>query len=220
VSRIVRLGAVAAAALLLAGCVPVAPTPTLDAASSSAPSPTPTTTAAPAPAPESADPASFLLQGTPGVPDADGLWSGHYGFFTDASKSVRCDLYIFSGDSGGAICAITLGNEELRTYTVPADVPTDCDLSASNASDGYSVAINFKVFETGSAGFSGCRSWLEQMDPAILAATKVLPENQTLTVESASESFTCTVTTGVADCSEASSGASIRFGTGVAEFQG
>ncbi len=216
--RILPQVAVIAAAFLLAGCTPVAPAATSDPASSSVPSATPSATAAPSP--EAVDPASFLLEGNPGIPDADGMWSGHYGFFTDASKSVRCDLYIFSGDSGGVNCAITLGNESLRTYAVPADVPAECDPSASNATDGYSVGINFKVFDTGAAGFTGCRSWLEQTDPAIVAATKVLSESQTLTVESASETFTCTVAAGVADCSEANSGASIGFGTGVATFQG
>jgi len=216
--RIVRQGAVIAAALLLVGCAPVTPAPTPAAAPSSAPSATPSSTAAPAP--EVVDPASFLLEGTPGVPDANGLWTGHYGFFTDASKSVRCDLYIFSSDSGGVRCAITLGNEALRTYDVPAGVSTECDLSASNSSDGYSVGINFNVFESGSTGFTGCRRSLEKADPAVVAATKVLSETQTLTVKSKHESFVCTVAAGVADCSETNSGATIRFGTGVATFQG
>ena len=59
----------------------------------------------------------------------------------------------------------------IAAYTVPADIPAECDLSGSNATDGYSVGINFKVFETGTAGFTGCRSWQEQTDPAIVAAT-------------------------------------------------
>jgi hypothetical protein len=214
---VVALISVISGGLLLAACAPAGPVSTPDAIPSTAP---PGAGATATPEPEDVDPAAFLLTGTPGVFDADGFWSGHYGFFADASKSVRCDIYIFSGDSGGLTCAITLGNEGLRSYTVPPEVATDCDPSASNASDGYSVGINFKVFETGSAGFTGCRQWLQQADPTILAATKVLADNQTLIVESANESFVCAVAAGVADCSEASSGARVRFGTGVATFEG
>lgn len=213
-SHPLRFAAALGFVLLVAGCTPV-PTATPTPSETSAPSASPTPTVAAPAAPEDVDPASFLLEGTPGIPDADGMWKGHYGFFTDASKTVRCDVWIFSGDSGGVTCAITPGNEALRTYTVP--VPTDCDPSSSNPTDGNSLRINFKVFETGSAGFSGCG---DTVDPALAAVTKVLLDNQTLHVDTDHEKYTCTVAVGVASCSESSSGASIRFGTSVAEYQG
>ena len=221
--RLAAVFAITSAAVLLIGCAPTDQGSTPTAAESSASTSESIATASPDTDTvdlETVDPSAFLLEGTPGVLNADGYWSGHYGFFTDASKVVRCDLYIFSGDSGGVNCAITLGNEASRSYVVPPEVSTDCDLIASNSSDGYSIGINFKVFESGTAGFTGCRLSQEQADPAILAATKVLGQSQLLAVETAYEMYACTVENGVASCSEASSGASIRFGTAVAEYQG
>jgi hypothetical protein len=166
------------------------------------------------------DPASYLLQGTPGVFDANGAWSGHYGFFTDDTKTVRCDIWIFSGDSGGVVCAITPGNESKRTYTVPASINTMCDESSSNAADGYSIGINFKVFgDSTSAGFTGCRSNIEN-DFVLVGATKVLHDNQTLKVDTDVYKYTCTVAKGVASCTDSYSGASITFGLGVAQYAG
>jgi hypothetical protein len=206
-----------ALALSLVGCgSPVAQTPS-PTTSSAAP-----TAAAPSPAatPETVDPSSYLLEGTPGVFDANGEWSGHYGFFTDDTKTVRCDIWIFSGDSGGVLCAITPGNESKRTYAVPASVNTMCDESSSNAADGYSVGINFKVFGAAtSAGFTGCRADIEN-DPAIVAATKVLHDNQTLKIDTDVYKYTCTVAKGVASCADSYSGASITFGLGVAQYAG
>jgi hypothetical protein len=202
----------------LAACTPsVAPSssPTPAAVQASA-----TPSATPSAAPEIVDAASYLLTGTPGVFDANGEWSGHYGFFTDETKSVRCDIYIYSGDSGGVLCAVTPGNESLRTFTVPSGVDTTCDASSSNESDGYSVGINFKVFgDSTSAGFTGCRAGVEN-HPDLVAATKVLHDNQTLNVEAGPYKYTCTVAAGVASCAEAHSGASITFGLGIAQYTG
>jgi hypothetical protein len=215
-ARIVATTLGIALALALVGCAPTgAPTPAPTASSA-----TPTA-AAPSPAatPGTVDPASYLLEGTPGVFDANGAWSGHYGFFTDDTKTVRCDIWIFSGDSGGVLCAITPGNESKRTYAVPASVNTMCDESSSNAADGYSLGINFKVFgDSTSAGFTGCRAGIEN-DPAIVAATKVLPDKQTLKIDTDVYKYTCIVDAGVATCSEFNSGAGISFGLGVAQFK-
>ena len=208
----VRVAAVLAVALLLAGCTPEAPkpSPTSAAEVSEVPTPTPTPTVA---APETVSAADFLLDGTPGVFDADGFWKGHYGFYTDDSKAVRCDLWVFSGDSGGVTCSVTPGNEGKVAYAVPA---ADCQASDGNNVDGYSVGINFKVFAEGFAGFSGCGAGASDF----AGTTKVLHDNQTLAVSHDNEQFVCTVAAGVATCADAGSGASIRFGLAVAEFAG
>jgi hypothetical protein len=133
---------------------------------------------------------------------------------------VRCDLYIYSGDSGGVLCAITPGNESKRAYTVPATIDTTCDTSSANAADGYSVGINFKVFgDTASAGFTGCRAGIVN-DPTLVTATKVLHDNQTLKVDTDVYKYTCTVATGVASCAESHSGASVTFGLSTAQYAG
>lgn len=207
-----RVAAVLAVALLLAGCTPEAPAPTTtpEAEAIETPTPTPTPTAL---APETVDPAGFLLDGTPGVFDADGFWKGHYGFYTDDTKTVRCDLWVFSGDSGAATCSVTPGNEGLVTYALPA---ADCQASDGNNTDGYSVGINFKVFAAGYAGFTGCGAGASDF----ASTTKVLQSNQILVVSHDNEQFTCTVAEGAANCLEGGTGASIRFGLGVAQFAG
>ena len=211
--------AVAVLILLLAGCTSATVTSEGPAPAPATTSPVPvaaTPSAEPAPPePEEAAASSFLLEGTPGVPDADGYWKGHYGFFTDASKSVRCDIWIFSGDSGGVICGVTPGNEGLVTYPLPV---ADCDPSGSTPADGYTVAINVKVFESGNSGFSGCGGAV--VDPALASATRVLLDHQTLRILTAVYVYTCTVAEGVASCDDAYTGASIRYGLGVAEFAG
>ena len=199
-----------AAVLLLAGCTPEAPAPTSTPEAEVVESPTPTPTDE---APETVDPAGFLLDGTPGVFGADGFWKGHYGFYTDDTKTVRCDIWVFSGDSGGATCAVTPGNEGLVTYSLPA---ADCDPSDGQAADGYSVGINFKVFAEGFAGFTGCGAGASDF----ASTTKVLKSNQVLVVSHDNEQFTCTVAGGAASCLEGGTGASIRFGLAVAQFEG
>jgi hypothetical protein len=211
--------AVALVVLMLAGCAPasIAPGPSSPPAATPSATPAdPEPTADPAPpAPEDVAATSFLLDGTPGVADADGFWKGHYGFFTDASKTVRCDIWIFSGDSGGVTCGVTPGNEGLVTYALPA---ADCDPSGPTPADGYTVAINFKVFSASNTGFSGCGG--ADVDPALASATNVLLDNQTLRIPTAVYTYTCTVLAGVASCDDSFSGASIRYGLGVAEFAG
>ncbi len=128
---------------------------------------------------------------------------------------MRCDIWIFSGDSGGVVCGVTPGNEGLVTYALPA---ADCDPSGPAPADGYTVAINVKMFSSGNAGFSGCGG--AAVDPALASATKVLLDHQTLRVTTAVYSYTCTVTAGAASCEDAFTGASIRYGLGVAEFAG
>jgi len=114
--------------------------------------------------PETVSAADFLLDGTPGVFDADGFWKGHYGFFTDDTKTA------------------------IRSASTSRS-----SRPATRASRGATAGP---------------------------AATKVLKDNQRLLVSHDNEQFTCTVATGVASCADAGTGASIRLGLGVAEFQG
>jgi hypothetical protein len=218
-TRILAIAALSAALVLsLTACTP--PSSLADSSTPAADQASATPTVSASAAPDVVDAASYLLAGTPGVFDANGEWSGHYGFFTDDTKSVRCDIFIYSGDSGGVDCAITPGNEAKRTYTVPSTVDTTCSPSSEIPSDGYSVDITFKALgPSTSAGFIGCRSNVEK-NPDIIAATKVLHDNQTLKVESGPYKYKCTVAAGVASCAEAHSGASITFGLSVAEYAG
>lgn len=210
-----------AALLLLAGCTPAAPQPSsLPTTAGSKPTATATATASPTPlAPETVDAASYLIDGTPFVPDGDGSWKGHYAFFTDDTATVRCDIYIYSGDSGGVNCATTAGNQGLVTYAVPT---ANCGTGSSNEFDGYSVAINFKVFDSGNSGFSGCGvgDFFAGSPGNELPAPLVLHDNQTLFVNSPVYQYTCTVAAGVATCSDSYSGASITYGLTAAQYAG
>ena len=216
-----RVLTVASVALLLSGCtltqLPPSTAPTVSAESSS--SPKPTNSASTAPEPETVNAADYLIDGTPFIADQDGSWKGHYAFFTDDTSTVRCDVYIFSGDSGGVNCAITAGNQGLVTYALPA---ADCGTSSANQSDGYSVGINFKVFDTGNSGFTGCGvgDYFATAPGNELPNPLVLHDNQTLVVNSPVYLYTCTVAAGVATCTESYSGASLEFGLHVAQFQG
>lgn len=210
-----------AAVLLLAGCTTAVPQPSsLPTTAGSTPAAAATATASPTPpAPETVDAATYLIDGTPFVPDGDGYWKGHYAFFTDDTKTVRCDIYIYSGDSGGVTCSTTSGNQGLVTYAVP---PANCGTGSSNEFDGYSVAINVKVFDTGSSGFSGCGvgDFFAGSPGDELPAPLVLNDNQTLFVNSPLYQYTCTVAAGVATCSDSYSGASITYGLTAAQYAG
>ncbi len=219
--------AAASISLLLAGChttvIPIGATP--KAAATAAPAtPKPTASAAPTAAvPVPASIAGFLLEGTPYVPDANGEWDGHYGFWTDASHAVACDIWIFSGDSGGVSCGIRPGHENQRTYALPPGVSTTCDASSSNSSDGTAVAINYKVFggdsdPNANVGFSGCLT-AQGSNPTVDAARKILPPGTTLTVtQTGFETYTCAVAASVASCSDSAPGSSFVFGRSVASF--
>jgi len=221
---VTSLVAVGAAALLLTGCQFGNP----DAAGSSsakgtaspsasmpASSPTPAATV-------DAESAAYLLEGTPYVPDANGEWDGHYGFWTDASHAVACDIWIFSGDSGGVSCGIMPGHENQRTYAIPAGASNNCDESSSNAADGTAISINYKVFgsdtSAASVGFSGCLT-NQGSDPTIDAKRKVLPPNTILTVtQTGFETYTCSVAAAIASCSDSAPGSSFVFGLSTATF--
>lgn len=225
---LVRAAVGIALALALAGCASAPPVagPTESAAPSHAAAATgattPTATAAPTPTPSPTpsptaeqqfplvvDPADFLLEGTPGVFDADGYWKGHYGFFTDATKTVRCDIRIYSGDPGSLTCAISTGAEPQVTYALP---PVDCEPADGNPVDGYSIGINVNAFPDANAGFLGCGAGYSDY----FAVTQVLPDKRVIQVAE----FACTAVEGEVVCTDSATGALIRFGLGTAEFSG
>jgi hypothetical protein len=214
------LGVVVAATLLMAGCQFGTPDAagTTSAAVTSAPSASATSSVSTPSAQGDADAAAYLLAGTPYVPDANGEWSGHYGFWTDAARAVACDIWIFSGDSGGVSCGIRPGHEGQRSYAIPPGASDGCDLSSSNPADGTAIVINDKVFggdgSNVNVGFSGCLAEASS-DPTVDATRPVLPPGTTLRVtQTGFETYTCTV----ASCAESAQGSSFVFGLSEATF--
>lgn len=218
-SRSSRVLLTVCAVLLLAGCTPDAPSPSSPAgAPSSGPKPIVTSQPTiPAAEPETVDAASYLIDGTPFVADQDGYWKGHYAFFTDDTATVRCDIYIYSGDSGGVTCATTAGNQGLVTYDRPN---ATCGSGSPNEYDGYSIGINYKVFDTGVTGFLGCGvgDSFATAPGTELPVPSVLHDNQTLFVNSPVYQYACTVAAGTATCTDAYTAASITYGLATAEF--
>ena len=203
--------------LALAACTPQAPAP-----AGVTPTATPTVEATqdgmgggdeePAPKTEE-NPDDYLIAGALNVDtDGDGFWSAHYAFFTDDSHSVRCDVWIFSGDSPGALCGITPGNESLVTYERPGDA--QCDLSTSNPYDGYSLSVGCKSLDD-FAGWSGCAESRDYA-PEDMAVIKVLPEQQTLTLPP----FVCVVGGKAASCDFSNGDGGITLGLYVAVSYG
>jgi hypothetical protein len=149
-------------------------------------------------APPIINPTNYLINGTPGVPDADGEWSGEWAFFTDSSKRVWCELSVFSGDGPGANCYIVPSAKSQATYSIPASVRNQCDSADSVDTDGYGLGLGLDLEgdpTNPEAGWAGC-STDYFMPPADLAKSKVLPDGATLAVDP----FSCTVAAGVATC--------------------
>jgi hypothetical protein len=224
--RAVPVVLVAAAVLLgLTACHPVgdviSPSATkhpVGATKAATPTASPTTSTTASPAPVAVDAASYLLEGTPGKPDANQMWTGHYGFWLDAAHAIACDAYIFSGDSGGVSCAIQPGHQGARTYALPSGVPSTCAFDASNSFqlDGTAIAINQKEFGTSDAnpnanvGFAGCLG--DTVDATIDAKRTVLPVGSRLDVVDPATNavdYSCTNDHGVAACHDDRS--SFRF---------
>ncbi|MEP6843571.1 MAG: hypothetical protein ABJA11_08615 [Pseudolysinimonas sp.] len=228
VRRVVPSVIVACALIIvLAACHPAASpsgSPSGSKKPTAAAAASPTSPATPTPAAVvQANAADYLLEGTPNVPDSNGEWDGHYGFWTDASHSVACDVWIFSGDSGGISCGITPGHENQRTYTLPAGIPATCqfDPGSSYQLDGTAIDINYKIFgsDTSNAnvGFAGCLG--DSAPSAVDALRKVLPTNVILTVtQTGFETYTCSVASAAASCSDSAPGSSFVFGLSTATF--
>jgi hypothetical protein len=214
--------------LALAGCHPDAPT--ASSSTSSRPSASPTSvpispSAAPATpaAVTPVDAARYLLEGTPGTPDATGTWFGHYGFWLDASHAIACDLFIEQTDVGGASCAIQPGHEAQRAYALPSGTPTTCGFDPSNSFqlDGTAVRINTQIFgPDATVGFAGCLGDPVDLDAAADAKRTVLAPGSRLDVvipgDTAPE-WSCTNDAGVASC--AGEHGAFRFSLSTASFQ-
>jgi hypothetical protein len=222
-SRVIALAAIPLV-LLLAGCVPAATPSSHTTVSTPQHSASATPTLTPAPAPTPVDPAGFLTLGDPGVPDSDGEWVGRYTFFTDASKSVLCTMTVFSGDPGGIDCQVLPDSLAKRTYALPAGVTSTCSPVGSQGvtSDGSEIDMGSEALYPANVGWEGCITD-PAIDPAVLAATKVLQPSQVMTITHDTERWTCAVTTskavGTAHCSSAQSAtASLTFGLSEASF--
>jgi hypothetical protein len=184
----------------------------------------PTTTAtpltAPAVVPTTINPADYLIDGTPHVPDADGEWFGEWAFFTDSTKRVWCEMSVFSGDGPGASCSIVPGATAAATYPIPASVKNKCDNTDGIETDGYGLGpgLDLQADPTSpEAGWAGCSNDF-YIPSADLAKSKVLPDGGTLAVDP----FSCHVVAAVATCTfndtyDARTG-TITMGMNVASF--
>jgi hypothetical protein len=196
--------------LVLAACAPARhiagpshphphPTVTHVPSASVTPSATPTATAPVAPA--TVNPATYLIEGTPNVPDANGEWYGQWAFFTDSTKTVWCQFVIFSADNPGASCSIVPADHALATYPRPAGSSADC---STNPWDGYTLAEGASaddLIPNADAGWDQCIA-LDPDTAAEIAKTLVLPEGATLTVAP----FSCTTKAGVGTCTASAPG--------------
>jgi hypothetical protein len=198
--------------LLLSGC-----------GATAAPNPAPAVTVTPPAAAATTDPtatpapairaSSYLVQGALDKPGADGDWSAHYGFYTDSSKSVRCDLFVFSGDAPAASCTVLADFLDSTTYTVPGSIDTSCDQSSSAPADGTAMGMGGQIAK--GAGWIGCQG-TNSVSATIAHKTKVLPDGATLTVRF----MKCTTHTGTAHCqfTDPTNHASITFGLNSASY--
>jgi hypothetical protein len=175
------------------------------------------TTTVPAPTPTAttdASPADYRLEGTPLQAASDGSRFGHYGFWTDDSHAVAYDVWIFSGDSGGASCEVRVGHAGRQSYALPEGVTSTCtDAGNGAATDGSAVAINYKVFpDPTNVGFLGCLAE-QKSDPTVDSARPVLPPDATLTIaQPGFETYHCAVAAATASCSDSAPGSSFTFG--------
>ena len=159
--------------------------------------------------------ADYLVDGTPHHPDANGDWFGEWAFYTDATKSVWCQITIFSSDGPGANCSIVPAARSQVTYPLPAGSSAGC---ATSDWDGYTLGLAASVDDLipKDAGWDQCY----KNGVAVVTnppSTKVLPDGDTLTVSA----FSCTVHSGVATCSLANPGtapATITLGLHTASF--
>jgi hypothetical protein len=191
------------------------PHPTLTHAHASA-SPTPSATPTAPAAPSAVNSATYLIGGTPNVPDSNGEWYGQWAFFTDSTKTVWCQFVIFSADNPGASCSIVPADHAQATYPLPAGSSADC---STNPWDGYTLAEGASaddLIPNADAGWDQCIG-LDPQTAAEIAKTLVLPDGATLAVAP----FSCTTKAGVGTCTESNPGEapiSITLGLHTASF--
>ena len=208
--------AVVPVVLALAACGSPAQAPTGSPAAPPAASQSATATPTPTPAPTTAtpqvvNPTDYLLDGAIGG-DGD-VWQAKFGFFTDASKAVRCDISVNSETPGRVTCQVMVGSEGEVSYAVPGPVSDQCDASSATYRDGYEVGLGlFQSIGTDS-GFYACRE-LQAEHADWVASTKVIPDAGTINVQE----FSCTVAAGVASCGRPGKSGGFVFGLSVASF--
>jgi hypothetical protein len=206
------LGGLFALSIALAACTQAGtdttngPKPPTSIGPSSSPTPT---------APAEVNAADYLTDGGPG--GGSGLGEAVYSFYTDDSKTVRCDLSTSSVPPDLASCEIVKGNESLVTYAMPTEPAAACDLAnAKNyRGDGYQVSLGVLKYLGQDAGFWGCRE-VETDTPDVLTASKVMPNGSSIVAGS----IVCAVADGDVSCGYISPGndASFTFGLSVASF--
>jgi hypothetical protein len=201
--------------LLLSACNPTTPAPS-DSASPAAPASQTASPAAPSPAAAiTVSAADYITDGAVG--SGNDAWSVLYSFYTDASKTVLCAIAANSESPAAANCWVVKGKESQVTYNVPPPITGQCDTNdpVNYRGDGYQVGLGLFQAIGQDAGFYGCRE-IETETPAVLTASKVIPDNATI----ATEDLTCTVTGGIAKCGYTTSGnvTSFTFGLSVATF--
>lgn len=184
---------VATAALLLSGCAGAPePTATPDV---EAPvveeSPTPEATPD-ATVPQDVNPNDYLLDGA--IVEGE-VWGAKFGFFTDETKSVRCDISASSEAPGRVTCEIMVGFEDQVEWGVPSPIGSPCT-SAAGDRDGYQLGAGLFQSIGVDVGFWGCRD-VQSDHPDWVAATKVMPDAGTITVD---DEYTCTVIASLATC--------------------
>jgi hypothetical protein len=158
-----------------------------------------------------ANPDDYLLNGAIGA-EGD-TWGANFGFFTDASKAVRCDIAVNSETAGRVTCQVMMGQESAVTYAVPSPVSDQCNSSSSTYRDGYEVGLGLFQSIGVDSGFYACRE-LQAQHPDWIAATKIMPDNATITVKE----FSCTVVSGVAACGRPAKSGGFVFGLPTATF--
>lgn len=202
--------------LALAACGSTDPAPSpISAALTPSPTPTQTATVTPIPVaqPQDVDPNAYRLDGEGAIGSTDDVWWGDFAFYTDASKTVWCDINEGSESPGRVICEVIVGHESQVTYAVPPPVSDQCDSSSTTYRDSYAVGLGlFQSIGTDS-GFFSCRE-LQTDHPDWIANSLVLPDLATITVEE----FSCSVSAGIVTCGRPGGSGSIQFGLSVANF--
>lgn len=192
--------------LLLAGCDPTPPPV----------EPVETSTSAPTEPEESEAPeapvvvADYLVEHMDEEENASELF--HYAFWTDDSKSVRCDVTIGGQSDPYANCFVMAGAEGSATFTLPAGITADCAPEADPRLDGFEVHVVAIPADAGyplpRAAVSGCADYRWYPTAEVATATRVLPDGGSLDLAP----FVCSVSDAVATCTYGAMGASVSLG--------
>ena len=151
----------------------------------------------------------YLVEHFPAADDSNEYW--HWAFWTDASKSVRCDISSGGNADPLGTCWVMAGFESSTTYTLPAGTPpVNCGGGdAVPQLDGYALQLIIEANPAyQNASILGCPADRAYLAPGIGAATQVMPDHGVLTTPD----FTCTVEAAVATCTYPAAHASVTLG--------